>query len=297
MKKQIVIISLTLLLAASLTACGMSEEAKAAQALMDALPSGYSTEIDRQLAEAKEAYEALSDEDKEAVDAAAMEALLAEMQEQKAVEINALIAEYAVASDTVKAAESLTELYEAADAYDGDRSQLELAQLHEFHKKTVDNWQKERNKVEETFDAIVVVSDHLMTNLHLIVTNPEQYHQTAYADECDAMESALPKLENYWSTAEVNKLDETMQLGNVAHLAFAISYIRGETYDAETYRAQMKSYTTEAQNMFYDWWTTDFAAAADEVEEAGNALNSLLDDYPDLVPEDVTKVDNSELKG
>ena len=52
------------LMAASMTGCGLSEEGKHAQSLLNALPETYSAEIDAQLEEARAAYDALTDAQK-----------------------------------------------------------------------------------------------------------------------------------------------------------------------------------------------------------------------------------------
>ncbi len=289
MKKKCNIAITALALTIMLTGCGLSEEGKHAQSLLNALPETYSVEIDAQLEEARAAYDALPDEEKEKVDKSALDAL-------EQAYINTKIAEYAATSDMQTAIGQLEELYGMVDAFSGDTSLLEMEKLHDFHKSTVESWQKERDDVEDTFDGIVGMSDHLMTELHLIVTNPEQYNQTAYSDELEKIQKILPKLKKHWNQADINKLDEQIQLGAVAHLGFAVFFIQGDVAKAASYRTEMKSYTTLAQELFYNWWTTEFSEIANDVNTAGGKLNDLLDAYPDLVPDDVQKVDNSEIK-
>ncbi len=93
MKTRIITLALAAaLMAASLTGCGMSEEAKNAQALLDALPDTYSAEIDEQIEAAQAAYDALTDEDKEKVDKSVLETLEQSMIDQYAASINEKIA-------------------------------------------------------------------------------------------------------------------------------------------------------------------------------------------------------------
>ena len=104
------------LMAASMTGCGLSEEGKHAQSLLNALPETYSAEIDAQLEEARAAYDALPDEEKEKVDKSALDALEQSMIDQYAVSINEKIAALEVTvgsgSDVKKMHGNIKEIFE-----------------------------------------------------------------------------------------------------------------------------------------------------------------------------------------
>ncbi len=104
------------LMAASMTGCGLSEEGKHAQSLLNALPETYSAENDAQLEEARAAYDALPDEEKEKVDKSALDALEQSMIDQYAVSINEKIAALEVTvgsgSDVKKMHGNIKEIFE-----------------------------------------------------------------------------------------------------------------------------------------------------------------------------------------
>lgn len=75
MKKFLSIILTSALVCSVLSGCGISEAAQSAQSLIDSLPSEYSEDISGQLKQANDTYNALSDEDKQDVNAENLEAL------------------------------------------------------------------------------------------------------------------------------------------------------------------------------------------------------------------------------
>ena len=215
----------------ALTGCGMSEEAESVQNLINNIPTSYSEDIDEQLAEARSAYDELSDEDKESVDDKQLTSMEEEQKKfisQEADKLNEKITKLSTSVETVhklktnekdlssimSAIEKLPESYN--EYIDFDALLKKIGDLSSSYSKIITNADKDINAATDMYN-----------DLSMLMSVSSSSAQYGYA--CD-VESDIKKLSGKWSTSnllsKVEDIKDACLYGESLEVALAVNEIQ-----------------------------------------------------------------------
>lgn len=237
--KRLAALVLTLAMALSLTACGKSEEAKAAEALIDAIGE-VTLESEEAISAAEDAYAALTEEDQKAVDPAKLESARGTydqlvLQAQADEVIAAIDAIGTVTEDSAGAVDEAREMYDGC-ASDVQALVTNLATLEETEKTLSD---LRARAVSDLIDAIGEVS---MDSAGKIDEAQAAYDALSAEDQARVANAGT-------LTAAAEKLAEVKK-------AAAQQLLSGFKKEEDKVRG-MRFYYPSAFPYYTDYWATD----------------------------------------
>lgn len=198
------------LLATVLTGCGMSQEAKAVQEMIDQMPKTYSMDIKDDLLNVRIEFDSLSEDDKKYVNTEHLEELEKEYNEALANRINTSIEKITISDDTSAKMNK--------GKNDIDKVMKEIEKLPDPVNDLID-YDALLNKVKslsESYSAVMVDANDvlLMTDIFekLDLINTAYSSSAQYGYACD-ISSDVSGLSNRWSSKKggLNKTVEELK--------------------------------------------------------------------------------------
>ncbi|MBR4200272.1 MAG: hypothetical protein IKQ91_03220 [Oscillospiraceae bacterium] len=211
-KKNLCVGWLLCLAAATLTGCGKSAEAKAAQTAIDALPASYSDSADEAIIKANDLYDKLSAEDRADVNAEKLVSLTEEQKKEylkKADQVNKEIKNLSLKADTA------VSLKNSAKSINSIASDIQDLPARAQYAVEYDDLLKKIKKCEEEAEKTnnTMVSDTLYEIAAFNAleewgnANRIEDDSTAYLKMCDVV-SNLKKIQLYDTSKAVNAAQE-----------------------------------------------------------------------------------------
>lgn len=210
MKNKFIGIIVTVIsLAAVFTGCGISQEAKAVQELIDQMPAAYSMEIKEDILNVRNEFEALSEKDKKHVNTEHLEELEKEYNEELANNINSSIEKITISDDTSAKMNK--------GKNDIDKVMKEIESLPDSINDLIDydTLLKKVQSLSESYSAVMVDANDVLLMVDIFekldLINNAYSSSTQYGYACD-ISSDISGLSNRWSSKKGNLNKKTEEL-------------------------------------------------------------------------------------
>ncbi|MCM1505730.1 MAG: hypothetical protein NC177_01145 [Ruminococcus flavefaciens] len=280
--KKIIAFIVAITMCVGFSSCGESKESKEVkevQAKIDSLPENYSEDIEEALNNARSSYEALNDEDKEAVDKSRIDNL--EISKIQNI-VDTLPDDYSIDSE-----ETCKEIISVLnDLDDSLKESLNMEKLDNFNSQRTEKINSLLSSIDsskEDADSIKKVYDSLNELLTISQAMPKMY----LADlDFNGISGKINRLKNTISDINKEIVDYTETSKNLTSYALAVTDItKEEPYYVMQYCINLKEFINDCPSKTY---TSQAISAVDDLFSAAssdklNTYFSWMDIYNAIV--------------
>lgn len=221
-----------------LVGCGMSEEAKKVQTMIDQMPESYTVDIEEELSLIRTAYDALSEEEKKTIDVQHLEQLEDAQEQQIVNEINEKIDALSISTEYAgDMKKSHTALSKIMDEIEQIPESVNNDVHYDILLEKIQNLSDDYTTIIMDADTNINAIEDMYKKLNLI--NTATSSATSYSYACDVAED-ISKLTKKWTSSatalktKANELKDACLYGESFDISLAVLELIQEDGISET---------------------------------------------------------------